>query len=191
MTTSFELRDAQQDDVPALVEFLVKLDAHVAGVEAEVLALTDVGKQQLQDRIESFIDESGKRIVVAADPAGSLVGMGDIHIWHYSDAWLNPERQGLRAAFIDDIWVEPEARGSGLAKRIVAKLIDYAERQGVDELNLEYALHNREAQAFWSRLGFKPTGVRTSGWLTDVRRHLRETTAKTGHRKARKKSERK
>ena len=172
MTSGITVRDAVADDLPILLDFLVKLDAHVAGVAPDDLALTTVGEQQLQDRLLSFVGEAGKRMVVACGADGRPVGMGGIHVWHYADIWLNPERQGQRSGYIDDLWIEPEARGSGVARMISAALIDYAAEQGIDELILEYALHNKDTAAFWERLGFAPTGVRAAANLSSVRRCL-------------------
>lgn len=166
------VRRVETDDVPALVEFLVKLDAHVAGVPPEELALTAAGERQLRQRIESFIDEPGKRLVVACAPDGRLAGMGHIHIWHYADIWLNPERRGLRSGYIDDLWVEPEFRGAGVARGIIDALLDYAAAEGIEELILEYAIHNSEAEALWRDLGFVPTGVRAAARLSEVRARL-------------------
>lgn len=172
MNSDYIVRDAVTDDLPILLNFLIKLDAHVAGVAPEALALTAAGEQQLRDRLYSFIDETGKRMVVACTADGRSVGMGDIHVWHYADIWLNPERRGKRSGYIDDLWVEPEARGSGVARMISEALVNYANQQGIDELILEYALHNKEAAAFWEQLGFAPTGVRAAANLSDVRTRL-------------------
>ncbi|MDX1581065.1 MAG: GNAT family N-acetyltransferase [Alphaproteobacteria bacterium] len=172
------IREAEAADVPHLVTFLIKLDAHVAGVEPELLSLTSVGKQQLTRRIESFIDEPGKLLLVAQTAEGELIGMGNIHIWHFADIWVNPERKGLRSGYIDDIWVEPAYRSAGIARRLLKDLLDYAAEQEINELTLEYALHNPEADAFWEKLGFKPTGVRASGWLSEVRENLAATAKK-------------
>jgi len=175
-----EIREAVAGDIPQLVAFLIKLDAHVAGVDPDVLGLTRAGEQQLRHRIESFVDEPGKLLVVAQGPDGRLVGMGNIHIWQFADIWVNPERQGVRSGYIDDIWIEPEHRGGGLARRIVEALVNFAAEQEINELNLEYALHNPEAEVFWSRLGFRPTGVRASAALSAVREKLQEKRGKNG-----------
>lgn len=172
MNNGFDVRAAEPADVPKLVTFLINLDAHVAGVTPDALALTEEGEAQLRQRIESFIDEPGKHLVVAAGPGGELAGMGNIHIWHFADLWLNPERQGLRSGYIDDLWVEPEYRGSGVARYILEALLDFAAEEEIDELILEYALHNKEAERFWDRLGFKATGVRAAASLHDVRARL-------------------
>lgn len=172
MTDVIEIRDIIADDVPELVKFLIKLDAHVGGVEADILELTKEGEEQLRQRIESFISDPGKRLVVASTADGQRIGMGNIHIWQFADIWVNPERRGRRSGFIDDLWVEPEFRGAGVAQMILGALLDFAEEEGIDELVLEYALHNTEADAFWRQLGFTPTGVRTAARLANVRERL-------------------
>jgi ribosomal protein S18 acetylase RimI-like enzyme len=166
------IREAVADDVPMLVEFLIRLDAHVAGVSPDELELTAAGAEQLRLRIASFLDTPGKRLSVAETGDGALAGMGDIHIWHYADIWVNPERRGRRSAFIDDLWVEPDWRGRGIAHRIVEDLLAFADTAGIDELLLEYALHNPEAAAYWERLGFRPTGVRAAARLPEVMARL-------------------
>lgn len=96
--------------------------------------------------------------MVARGPDAKLVGMGDIHIWHYADTWLNPERQGLRSGFIDNLWVEPEYRRSGVARAIVEAFFEFAAEKGLDELILEYALHNKEAARFLGSSGLQADG---------------------------------
>lgn len=173
MAAKFRIRKMTADDVPELVSFLVKLDAHVAGVDPEHLELTETGERQLRQRLESFISEPGKRLVVAATAKGRPVGMGNIHIWHYADIWVNPERRGRRSGFIDDIWVEPDFRETGVAREIVTALLDFAEENGISDLTLEYALHSPGSAEFWENLGFKPTGVRAGARLAEVRARLR------------------
>lgn len=176
VSETFDIREAVAADVPELVGFLIRLDAHVGGVDPEILELTPTGEQQLRQRIESYINDPGKRLAVAETDDGRLVGMGGIHIWHYADIWVNPERRGLRSGYIDDLWVEPDFRSAGVARRILDALLAFAQAEGIDELTLEYALHNPEAEAFWQKLGFKPTGVRAAGRLDDVRARLGSKT---------------
>lgn len=181
--THFAIRDAAAGDVPELVGFLIRLDAHVAGVAPMALELTEAGEAQLRQRMESFLDTRGKKLVVAETADGTLAGMGDIHIWHYADIWVNPERRGQRSGFIDDLWVEPQWRGRGIAHRIVEALVAYAGEAGIDELILEYALHNPDAGAYWERLGFRPIGVRAAARLSDVTQHLAPTPPRSRKRR--------
>jgi ribosomal protein S18 acetylase RimI-like enzyme len=98
--------------------------------------------------------------------------MGNLQVWHYPDFWENPERRGRFVGVIDDVWVEPTHRRRGINRRIVQKLLEFAASRGVQELILEYASSNREAEAAWTRLGFSPVGVRASATPAAVRAAL-------------------
>lgn len=170
---SYSIREATGNDIPDLLGFLLKLDAHVAGVDSEVLALNAEGERQLTHKLRDMIANPFTLVLVAERRPGSgLLAMGDVAIWHQADLWKNPERRGVAYAIIDDLWVEPEARNGGLGQALVAKLVDFAAANGIENLMLEYATTNAEAQATWSRLGFRTTGVRAAASVADVRARL-------------------
>lgn len=170
---SYSIREATGSDIPELLGFLLKLDAHVAGVDSEVLALNAEGERELTHKLRDMIANPYTLVLVAERRPGSgLLAMGDISIWHEADLWENPERRGVTYAIIDDLWVEPEARNGGLGRALVAKLVDFAAANGIENLMLEYATTNAEAQATWSRLGFRTTGVRAAASVADVRARL-------------------
>lgn len=179
MADGIPIREATEDDIPRLVQFLLQLDAHVAGVDAEVLALTEAGEQQLVERLRDFIDNPWKLVLVAEDAdTGEVVAMGDIALWHYADIWHNPERKGLSSGVIDDVWVEPDYRQSGVGKAMLERLVAFAAANGIHDLMVEYSLSNDEARAAWERLGFRPTGVRAAATVGEVRRRLGDTGRK-------------
>lgn len=170
---SYAIREATTADIEQMVGFLVKLDAHVAGVAPEVLSLNKKGERQLAERLEGLVENGFTRLLVAEDRGtGALVAMGHAQIWHHAEIWDNVERKGMSYALIDDLWVEPDARQSGIGRLIVSKLVDFAAENGVDDLVLEYAITNAEAQATWTRLGFRTTGVRAAASVNDVRARL-------------------
>lgn len=172
MAETCTLRDAVSADVPRLAELLIRMDAHVAGAPRERLKLTAAGRRDIESRLESLIDNPHVRFVVAINRRGKIVAMGNVQVWHEPDFWDNPERRGRVTGVIDDIWVEPRYRRRGINTRIVQELVDFAECRNVQELTLEYATSNREAQAAWSRLGFVPVGVRAAATPAAVRAAL-------------------
>lgn len=172
MPDEIAVREAEEADVPTLVRFVVKLDAHVSGVDAEALELTPKGRRQIARRLRQYIADPAKLLLVGeADPG--LVAMGDIALWYYEDLWHNPERQGMTSAYIDDLWVEPDYRSSGVGKTIVARLVEFAAENDIHELMLEYSATNEEASATWERLGFRTTGIRAAATVAEVRRRLK------------------
>ena len=152
---------------------MLKLDAHVAGVDPSILKLNAKGHQELTARLDDLMSNRFSKLLVAdSGPGTKLLAMGDIALWHVDDMWKNPERKGISYAVIDDLWVEPEARQFGISKAIVRDLVTFASENSIDDLILEYATTNIEAEATWSRLGFKTTGVRAAAPVADVLNRL-------------------
>jgi GNAT superfamily N-acetyltransferase len=58
------------------------------------------------------------------------------------------------------MWVEPAARGTGVADGLISAVADWAIRQGARRLTLWAADGNERAATFYRRRGFLPTGVR-------------------------------
>lgn len=58
------------------------------------------------------------------------------------------------------MWVSPQARGQGLADRLVAAVCDLARAGGSAEIGLWVTLANERARAFYRRAGFAGTGER-------------------------------
>ncbi len=58
------------------------------------------------------------------------------------------------------MWVDPAARGSGVADRLVDAVARHARAEGAPALTLWVTDINDRARAFYLRLGFRLTGVR-------------------------------
>lgn len=61
------------------------------------------------------------------------------------------------------VWVDPRARGRGVAETLVRAVVDEAARRGLRRVLLDVGDHNVRAVRFYERLGFRPTG-RTSAF---------------------------
>ena len=79
-------------------------------------------------------------------------------------------REGAAGLFA--MWVAPEARGSGIADRLVQAVIDWASERGYERLLLDVADDNKAAIKLYERMGFEPTG--NTGTLPPPRTHVRE-----------------
>jgi ribosomal protein S18 acetylase RimI-like enzyme len=162
------IAEAEEADIPAVVELLFRLDAHVSGAPRDVLRMTPAGERELADRMRSYFENPWKLLVVARHPEAGVVGMGDVALWKHAEVWETPERQGQWYAVIDDVWVEPEFRRQGLNRRMLRELVDFARRRDVDALQLEYSASNREAARAWKELGFTPVGIRAAASAAEV-----------------------
>jgi ribosomal protein S18 acetylase RimI-like enzyme len=64
------------------------------------------------------------------------------------------------AAWLFALWVDPEARGSGLGARLIEEIAGWAREQGATRLDLSVTTNNGPAAALYARTGFAETGRR-------------------------------
>lgn len=167
---NFRIRKAVQADLPVLVDFLARLALHVAGEPPHTLKKEE--RKRLMATLRSSLSDPGKLLVVAEAGDARLVGMGYLYVWRNQGIWEQSGDIECKSGIIDDVWVEPDFRKLGVSSAILRELVAFAESQGIDELVLEYAASNKEAAAIWSKLGFKPTGVRAAAFTTVVQSAL-------------------
>jgi ribosomal protein S18 acetylase RimI-like enzyme len=90
-------------------------------------------------------------------------------------AWRNGEPAGTATGKVDDpadeyavpgtwqlvgMWVDPRARGLGVADELVDTVASHARAEGAVSLVLWVTEVNDRARAFYKRMGFVPTGAR-------------------------------
>ena len=97
-------------------------------------------------------DREGVQLI-ARDPDGTAVGFATVFwTWQTLDA--------ARLAVMNDLYVAPESRGSGLAEALIRACADAARDHGAQSLGWQTALDNERAQKVYDRLG-----ARSSKWL--------------------------
>ncbi len=70
---------------------------------------------------------------------------------------LDPEEPGWELV---GMWVSSRWRGTGVAGRLVGAVCEHAREAGGDWIGLWVTEANPRARAFYTRLGFEPTGAR-------------------------------
>jgi ribosomal protein S18 acetylase RimI-like enzyme len=65
-------------------------------------------------------------------------------------------RLGGPGAFINSLFVRPDARGIGVASDLICKAIDISREQGKAVIGLSVRNDNTAAQALYRKLGFQP-----------------------------------
>ena len=86
---------------------------------------------------------------LAFTDAGEPGGMIDAWIRNYAEGAPN-----FRAAYVEDLWVEPEHRRAGVAKRLLAAVEGWAREQGIEWLGSDTTLDNDESYAWHRAAGF-------------------------------------
>jgi ribosomal protein S18 acetylase RimI-like enzyme len=146
------------------------LQLHMEATNERLLPMSAQAVSTLAQRYQSHLEDPARRIFVAEDPSGNLVAMVMGTVADRRD--LDPSRCGR----IDDVWVEPQHRRAGLAKRLLRELLNFFEVEGVATLVLDYSMGNVEAERTWSSLGFEPILLMAVATPEELRRRL-ETDA--------------
>lgn len=62
--------------------------------------------------------------------------------------------ESSRVCYLSDVFVRPAARRRGLAKALLASVVEWGAAQGADVLTLEVSSANTDARAMYDRIGF-------------------------------------
>jgi len=87
-------------------------------------------------------------VVFVADDGGRWIAMA-------ASRWFD---QPAGIAQLWGMWVEPAARGIGLGRLLVDRVVSWATERGADRLRLGVADRAPEVAAFYEHLSFKRTG---------------------------------
>ena len=84
--------------------------------------------------------------LIARDDAGAAIAFATI-FWTWST--LSAARVGT----MNDLFVDPEARGGGVADALIAACVEHCRERGAVVLDWQTALDNERAQAVYDRVG--------------------------------------
>lgn len=84
--------------------------------------------------------------LIARGADGEAVGFATVY-------WTWQTLNAARLAVMNDLFVTPDARGSGLADRLIAACRERAAEHGAGELAWQTAKDNHRAQAVYERVG--------------------------------------
>lgn len=83
--------------------------------------------------------------LIARDPASTAVGFATV-FWSWSTT------RAFRIAVMNDLYVAPAARGTGVADRLIKACAEHCAAHGARRLEWQTALDNRRAQAVYERV---------------------------------------
>jgi RimJ/RimL family protein N-acetyltransferase len=88
--------------------------------------------------------------------------VGTVGLWH-------ADEQPAHEVYLVGMWVATVARGTDVATQLVGTALTHAAASGWRRVLLDVAHENARARAFYSRMGFRPTGaVDTMPWDPSV-----------------------
>lgn len=163
--TAATIRPAEPRDRDMLVAQHRALNVHEAAIHPD--RRTDVEGGVLSFEAAAERVEATGGVVLVAEIDGVVAG----HLilsFEEGPAYLLPEERPH--AHVSALFVEPEARGHGIARRLIAAAEEIARARGRHRMLLSVQAGNAGAEATYARLGFSPYSI-------DLIKDLRPSTA--------------
>ncbi|HWJ88568.1 MAG TPA: GNAT family N-acetyltransferase [Pelagibacterium sp.] len=132
------IRRAQRDDAALILDFIIKL-ATYEKLEDEVMATGE-------DIADSLFGADPKVFCEIAELDGKPVGFA---LWFYTFSTF----QGRHGIWLEDIYVEPEARGNGIGKALLVDLARRCRDEGLGRLGWWVLDWNEPAIRFYKAQG--------------------------------------
>lgn len=148
----FLLRECREDDIPAITA--IYADAVLNGTASFELVPPDA--TEMTARRTALL--RGGHPYIVAERAGVVAG--------YAYAGPYRVRPGYAATVEDSIYIAPSAKGQGIGKALLSRLIVEAEARGFRQMVAAIGdSENHASLALHARLGFETIGVlRSVGW---------------------------
>ena len=133
-----KIRRATEVDRPAWAAMLAELhdDLSAEEFEREIARVTS-----LPEPYVGFL---------AFTDSGEPVGMIDARVRNYAEGAPN-----LAAAYVEDLWVAAEHRGSGVATALLEEVERWAREQGLDWLGSDATIDNQASHGWHRASGFE------------------------------------
>jgi GNAT superfamily N-acetyltransferase len=141
-----DARAATADDLARITELAHALRAELA--EERGGPLWSVREAQAEPLDDVLAARLGR------DDAAVLVGTYEGVTVGYGTAWVDHVRDGSRLGVIDEIYVEPGARGVGVGETLVERLVAFCRHAGCSGIDATALPGHREAKNFFERAGF-------------------------------------
>jgi len=148
-----EIRFADTRDIPGMIE-LLKQVGEVHHVIRPDLFRSGAQKYNETDLTDLLADPS--RPILIADIDGQVAGYAFCILQVTEN---NPVLCDRRVLYIDDICVDENRRGRGIATALYEKVLEYAKTIGCHSVTLNVWCGNDSAMKFYEKCGMKPQKI--------------------------------
>ena len=133
------LRPVRHGELPELLDMLRRFY-----VEDRI----PLDEPRVRRGLQQLLADAALGAVLFAEAEGERVG-------YLVLGWCFSIEQGGRHVLVDELYLEPAARGRGLGTALLAAACDWARGQGAEVARLEVNRHNPRAKALYLRHGFR------------------------------------
>jgi ribosomal protein S18 acetylase RimI-like enzyme len=158
------VRPATEDDVAALVALVQIIDTSTGPFSGK--PLQDPSDEHLASRFREIVQQTDRTLLIAADDAGSVVGMLAARSDEVGAIDLTP------VLHVTHLMVAPGHRRRGIGRSLLAAAVHLADDAGVEHVLATAAAGSREGNRYLARIGFAPLVVHRIAPTATLRRSL-------------------
>lgn len=144
------IRFASREDIPGIIDLLQQVGEVHHQIRPDLFR---AGAQKYDEAALTRLLADPSRPIFTAVENASLMGYGFCILQETKDDPVLCDRKVL---YIDDLCVDENARGSGVAKAIYEAILAYAQQIHCDAVTLNVWQGNDRAMHFYEKCGLKP-----------------------------------
>ncbi|SNB74071.1 L-amino acid N-acyltransferase YncA [Arboricoccus pini] len=148
------IRPAVAEDRDALIEQFQLLNQHEDDILHDRRRDREGGEEALDVVLAHVAKTDG--LLLVAERTGRVLG----HIcltFEEAPVYIRPERR--RYAYVKELFLREEARGLGLAQKLLSHVEAIARARGYRQLMISYVAGNELAERAYERFGFETYGI--------------------------------
>ncbi len=149
----FTVRPGRRDDVAKAARLWVRsAEEHTLYYDPVYATVPD--SEKIMRRFLADLSSSSHSCLFVAEREGEVIGFLSGELREGSPAF-KPKTWTA----IEDIYVIPRYRSSGIGRTLIEKCQRWAEKKGADGISLQVAAENARARKFYTELGFREVSV--------------------------------
>jgi ribosomal protein S18 acetylase RimI-like enzyme len=163
--TDVTIRKAKRSDIEKLAQLKLQLQQHCEESNSLIWQMTKEGAALLKQKVSDDLDNVNGHVLVA-ELDGEIIGFAYGEISHRTD--YSPGIVGS----ISTVYVDRKARRKGVGTLLVRQICEFFESEVIEDVTLRYVVGNKEAEIFWSKLGFNPVITTAKTGLRELKREI-------------------
>ena len=148
-----EIRFADSRDIPGMIDLLQQVGEVHHQIRPDLFR---AGAQKYDEAALLRLLADPRRPILAAIVDGKLAGYAFCILQETKNDPVLCDRKVL---YIDDLCVDEQIRGKGIATALYSRVLEYARELGCDAVTLNVWCGNDSAMKFYEKCGLKPQKI--------------------------------
>ena len=146
------IRRAETRDIPGMIALLYQVGGVHHDIRPDIFRENAI--KYTPEQLEELLQDDKSPIFIYDD--GFVAGYCFCQIRELTDSTVLTDRKEL---YIDDLCVDENRRGQGIATALYAHVCDYAKAQGCSFITLNVWCGNEGAMKFYEKAGMTPRNI--------------------------------